>query len=279
MTVKVMSNFDDQPLAETVYLHLFGPPKIGKTKMILDLVEKHRDVVLMLSTDRGWRLRVRQNPAIFSKRLYVADVDSLSDIREGLKIMRMKADKGVRQLHPSKVWFVMDTITHAQTKLMEEARKINIKNPRADENREEFVRDATTEVDWGVNLGHMGEIANALVGMPCNIIAVSLEKEQSVNRSKTGTMIPAISGQSLTRFMGDADAVLRVDRGDTKNDRVLIPYVDGDLTGDRSGLLEEVEPGDLAMIRDKMLRLGAFQDDDDDGEETADSEVTEPAAE
>ena len=277
MTLKVMSNFEDQPLAERVYLHIFGPPKIGKTKLVLDLVEKEKNVVLMLSTDGGWRMQVAQNRSGFSKRLYVADANDLTDIREGLRVMRMKAENGVRKLDPSSVWFVFDTVTHAQTKLMEEARKINIKNPGAKDHREEFVRDATTEIDWGVNLGHMGEIANALVGMPCNVIAVSLEKEQSVNRSKTGTMIPAISGQSGSRFLGDADAVLRLEQGED-DERVLIPYIDGNLRGDRSGNLGEVEPANLANIRDKMLGLGQY-DKRGDGENTADPEGTESAAE
>jgi hypothetical protein len=276
MTFKVMSNFEDQPLAERVYLHVFGPAKIGKTRLILDLVEKHRDVVIMLSTDGGWKMRVAQNRSGFSKRFYVGDAMTLTDIREALKVMRMKANNGVRQLSPRRVWFAFDTITHAQTHLLQEARKINVKHPTAKDHRDEFVRDVTVEVDWGVNLGHMGEIANALVGMPCNVIAVSLEKEQSVNRQKTGAMVPAISGQSFTRFMGDADAILRVVPGESKHERMLIPYVDGSLTGDRSGLLDDVEEPDLAMIRDKMLALGSLEGD---GKNTADPEGTESAAE
>lgn len=246
--MKIMSQFEDQPLAERVYLHIFGVPKIGKTVSILDLVLRDRDVVLMVSADRGWQSRVAQNRKAFSGgRFHVAEVDTLMDLREALKIMRMKVGKAVKAVEPRRVWFVFDTITHIQTMLMQEARRINIKNPVTEDRRDEYVRDATTEVDYMVNLGHMGEIATALIGMPCNVIAVSLEKEESIKRTKTGVMVPSISGQSGARFLGDADAILRVVKSDDGDDRVF------EVSGDRSGQLDKIEPTNLAKLREKML--------------------------
>jgi hypothetical protein len=242
-----MSQFEDQPLAERVYLHIFGAPKIGKTFSILNLVLDERDVVLLVSADRGWQSRVAQNRKEFSGgRFHVVEVERLMDLREAMKAMRFKADRAIKKIEPRRVWFVFDTITHIQTMLMQEARRVNIKNPSTQDRRDEYVRDATTEVDYMVNLGHMGEIATALLGMPCNVIAVSLEKEESIARQKTGRMVPHISGQSSARFLGDADAILQVVCTDDGGRQFIV-------TGDRSGQLDEVEPTDLAAIREKML--------------------------
>lgn len=248
-------NFADDR-TEQVYLMLFGAGKIGKTTCVLDLVERERDYVVMLSMDGGWKLRVRHNPDAFQKHLVVAEPRTLGAMRKDFKEARFVVEKVAKAgVSRNRIWVCLDTITHAQTLLMAEARKISIKNPRADDARDEYVRDATTDVDWMVNLGHMSEVADALLAMGCNVVVIAHEKEQAVNRKKTGVMIPAIGGQSLSRFMGDADAVLYM-TNDGKQ-RILEPFVDGDLTGDRSGRLGAKETTDLRAIANKMLGLEA----------------------
>lgn len=250
-----ISNFDDGRI-DRVYLHIFGAPKIGKTTAVLDLVEHSRDFVILISMDRGHRMRVAQNPALFNKRLAVATPSTLQELREDLRVAKFKVDKAASQgVDRRRIWVCLDTITHTQILLMSEARKINVKNPSSQDRRDEYIRDATTEVDYMVNLGHMSEVADTMVSMPCNSIVLALEKEQSVQRKKTGVMIPAISGQSFTRFMGDADAILRI-RAD-HGERVIEPFVDGELTGDRSGNLAPEEPMDLKRIQQKMLGVSA----------------------
>jgi len=276
--VSFIQSFTDDR-TEQVYLLLFGPGKIGKTTCVLDLVERDRDYVVLLSMDGGWKLRVRKNPAAFEKRLVVAEPRTLQEMRKDFQTARFKVQKVVKAGVPrSRIWVALDTITHAQTQLMAEARKINIKNPSAQDSRDEYIRDAQTEVDWMVNLGHMSEVADALLGMRCNIIVIAHEKEQSVQRKRTGVMVPAIGGQSFSRFMGDADAVLKM-RSDG-HARVLEPFVDGELTGDRSGQLAPIEPPNLRTVADKMLCIGPdkLTSGDDTKDEAGQAAQAQPAS-
>lgn len=229
-----------------VYFHLYGAPKVGKTRTVLDLVAKHRDFMVMISTDHGlfW---VRQEPQLFEKRLAVASPMKLKDLRSDLEsgVMRVKQllKKGV---NPSRIWFVLDNVTHLQQRLLVEARKVKLRGAGA-EIADEMIREVATEFDWNVNLGHMSEVANILESVPCNVITIALEKEEREERRSTGRIISAISGQSYNRFVGDADAVLHLD-ADDKGRRYLSVH------GDRSGMLKDVvEVTDLKLVQKAMM--------------------------
>lgn len=242
--------FSEDPLKDRVYLLVHSEPKVGKTHMVLDLIRKHGHFVIMLSFDSG-TFEVRQNPESFEGKLAIATPSSLQQLRDDMHEGTMMVEQLVRKGVPrSNIWVCIDTVNAMQGKLMIEARKINVKNPDARDSRKEFVRDAVTEVDYNVNLAHMGEVADWLSQVRCNVVINSISKEEYVERKKTGKVIPAITGQSAIRIAGDADAIVCLDR-----DREGRRWISCDLEsgGDRSGRLHAREEADLVRIRDRML--------------------------
>jgi hypothetical protein len=243
--------------------------------MVLDLVRKHGDYVVLFSFDKG-TFEVRKNPEIYEKKLAIAEPTTLKALRDDMHEGSMIIEKLVKGgIERHRIWAVIDTVTHLQNRLMTEARQIDVKNPRANDGRRDYVRDATTEVDYNINLTHMSEIANFLSSLPCNIVINSLSREEYVDRKRTGKVVPAISGQSGLRFAGDADAILYLDR-DKEGKRWLECNVD--TGGDRSGMLSKFEPADLKALAAKMLSQHSQQDSagslpESTGEATGDSEA------
>lgn len=260
----LVRDFEDDPLAKRIYVVVFGPGKIGKTRAALDLVTKHKQYVYLLSIDGGI-LHVRQNPKLFKGKLGIFVEtgpwtlrSTRNNLREAHARVVATAKKGVP---PEKIWVVLDTATHLQTAMLVESRKIVVAKGHGKElaaMNDEYEREMVTQVDYMVNLGHMGEIADALVGMPCNVVVNCLDKAETKGRDKTGVMLPALSGGAYTRITGDADAVLRLQKdGD---ERVFRTFVQGGDSGDRSGNLDPTEPADLKHIQTKMLGLSDDQD-------------------
>ncbi len=242
--------FTQDPLRDRCYLLVHSVPKAGKTHMVLDLVKKGHFVILF-SFDGG-TFEVRQDPATYEGRLAISTPTDLAELREDMAeakkmISRLFSKNGIPK---SKIWVCIDTVTAMQQRLMAEARKINIKNPDARDSRKEFVRDATTEVDYNINLTHMSEIADFCATVEANVVVNALSKEEYNERRKTGRVNPAITGQSGIRFSGDADAILclEVDREGAR--KILC---DTETGGDRSGHLSREEPADLVAICEKMI--------------------------
>jgi hypothetical protein len=267
-TVAFTKKFTQDPLRDRCYLLVHSDPKVGKTKMVLDLVRKHGHFVVMLSFDAG-TFEVRQSPEDFEGKLAIASPLTLSDLRDDMHEASSIVSKLARAGVPkANIWVCVDTLNALQTKLMVEARKINVKNPETRDSRKEFVRDATTEVDYNINLAHMGEVADWLAGVQANVIVNCISKEEYVERRKTGRVLPAITGQSATRFSGDADAILFLNRD--KEGRRWIEC-DVETGGDRSGHLATEEPADLIVIRDKMLGRVVSKPKSDDARPTTES--------
>lgn len=242
--------FSEDPLRNRVYLLVHSEPKVGKTHMVLDLVRNHGDYIVLFSFDEG-TFEVRKEPEVYESKLAIAKPTSLKGLRDDMHEGAMIVERLVKAGVPRwRIWAVVDTVTHMQNRLMVEARQINVKNPDARDIRRDFVRDATTEVDFNINLTHMSEVANFLASLPCNIVVNALSREEYVERKKTGRVLPAITGQSSLRFCGDADAILYLNR-DNEGRRWL--ECDGETGGDRSGMLDKREPANLRALAAKML--------------------------
>lgn len=67
---------------------LFGVPKIGKTRIILDLIKLYGNYVCMLSTDHG-TLEVYRNPTLYKGKLVVAEIYTLNDMRNALSLIHI----------------------------------------------------------------------------------------------------------------------------------------------------------------------------------------------
>ena len=247
-----IKKFGSDPMGERIYALVYGEEGIGKTRMVLDLVKKHRDYVVLFSLDRG-DLAVRQDPEAFEGRLTVAYPKSLaelrSDMHEAELIIAQLAKKGIPR---AKIWVVVDTVTHLQSKLLAEARKINVRNPESKDSRKEYVRDAVVEVDYGINLAHMSELADFLVGVKANVVVTALEKRERIKREETGRVQPSISGQSATRLQGDADVIVQLTI-DKKGERFLALGRASSLGKDRSDRLDDREPADLKLLQQKIV--------------------------
>lgn len=274
-----IKKFGSDPLAERIYALIYGVEGIGKTRMVLDLVKKHGDFVVLFSIDRG-DLAVKQEPDTYEGKMAIGYPRSLRELRElmqeGESLIAQLAKKGVPR---SRIWVVVDTATHLQSKLLAEARKINVRNPESRDVRNEYVRDAVVEVDYGINLAHMSELADFLVDVKANVVVTALEKSERVKRDETGRVIPAISGQSATRLQGDADVILRLTK-DKKGKRYLVLNAADALGKDRSARLDDREPADLKLLQQKVTgtavpALPAGSPVDGDSEENgADAEST-----
>jgi hypothetical protein len=225
---------------------MFGPPKIGKTRILLNLV-KRGDYVAMISTDHG-TLEIYRNPSEYQGRLIAAEVYTLQDMRKALEEGKTTVRKLIQNGIPAhKIWVCIDTLTHLQITLLTEARRISLKNPDSKNDHDEYVRDITTQADWGINLGLMSECANMINSYPCNIVSTSLERESRTTRRPE----PSISGQSRDRFLGDADVILRIVCDQDNKRKFHTSVLAG--AGDRSGVLDEIEEPDLMVIRDKIF--------------------------
>lgn len=226
---------------------LYGPPKIGKTRVLLDLV-MGGDYVALMSTDHG-TLEIYRNPTKYQGRLIAAEIYNLQDMRKALEEGKATVRKLIQNGVPAhKIWVCIDTLTHLQIMLLTEARRMSLKNPDSKADHDEYVRDITTQTDWGINLGLMSECANMLNSYPCNIINTALEHENHTTHRPE----PSLSGQSRDRFLGDADIILRIVCEQNNKRTFHTSVLDG--AGDRSGVLKEVEELDLMVIRDKIFK-------------------------
>lgn len=252
------TNLGESKYAGRIYVMLYGPPKIGKTRAILQLASKaagHKHMLVYLSFDHGL-IEMHARSSDYQGRVAVEeDIRRLKDVRKALDAARSWVSRIAKKVDRTKIWVVADTLTHLQIRLLAEARRVNVRQGKSGD---EYVREMVTEVDWGVNLGHMSEVADALDAMPCNVVTVALERDEKIDRKETGYKVPAISGQSYSRFTGDADAILRVTKGKSGR-RYFRP-----MHGDRLGALAEREPADLALIQAKLN--GTFEPEPENDE-------------
>lgn len=260
----LVRDFEDDPLSKRVVLLVFGPAKIGKTLTALNLVTESRDFVILISVDHG-AFQVRQNPGAYKGRLLRSDADNLVELRRDFKEAKLTVQRLFKQkVDAARIWVVLDTVTHLQTSLMKEARKVAVRNESNELKQgsmgEEYLREMTIQVDYLVNLGHMAEVMDELLSFPCNVVLNALDKEESKRVGdksvKTGRTVPSISGSQVTsRVLGDVDAILEI-RELQDGARVFRTFVDGSTRGgDRSGRLDKFEPLDLKHVREKMLGL------------------------
>jgi hypothetical protein len=239
-----------QPLSARLVFMVFGRPKIGKTRLALDLAKKGQ-YVMMISCDRGARFELHRNSKDYQGHVALAEVSGLAEFRKALGELKVNIGRLVKAGIPAgKIWVVVDTLTHMQAQLLQEARRIDQKNPGAvEKSREDFLRDFTTQVDWGINLTLMGEQSDAMLALPCNVVYIALEKTEKP-KGQSEKPAPAMSGQSKERFLGDSDVILHMTRGNDKELQLETSYAGG--AGDRTGLLDPIEPPDLLAIYNKV---------------------------
>ena len=246
------TDFSD-PGNRTLLALMFGRPKIGKTRCLLDIARKEGNYLILISTDRGARPHLMREPEVFKKKVALAEPSGLQEMRECISEAGTMVKKLLGQgVLPTNIWIAVDTVTHLQIKLLQEARKIDLRAPATtDRSDEEFVRDFQTEVDWGINLTLMSEQADKLVSLGVNLVYVALERTEKP-KGQPEKPVPALSGQSRDRLMGDVDVILHMAQGDDGKRFFETDYRGG--AGDRTGRLDRVEEPSLLGILNKVFR-------------------------
>jgi hypothetical protein len=255
----IVSDLAKDPYSGRVVLLLYGEEKVGKTTTVLNMIPQG-NLVYMMSFDQG-TMKLRLDPSLYQNRILLSYPDGLREIRDDLEVFRERVKKAVANVGAGKVWVVLDTVTHMQDQLLSEARKMDVKQTslKAAEKKaasadDEYMRDMTTQLDYGINLAHMNETINRVLSLQCNIVLVALERtdKEFKNRPRIG---PRLSGQAYGLIVGAADAIIRLTKNDSE-ERVLHCAATSDYkAGDRSGQLGAVEPPDLPALRKKMLKI------------------------
>lgn len=230
---------------------IYGRPGVGKTRMCLETVKDPGEYGILLSIDKGDLYR-RQNAAVFDKKIGAYHPKGLHAMRDTLEKTKARIVRlGLAGIAARNRWVFLDTMTHLQVQLLSEARKIDLKNPSSKDFRDEYVRDHTIQVDYGINLAHMSEVMDAVLDIPANIVIIALEKSDRDSKDKPVSH-PQISGQSYSRIAGDVDVVARMVLDGDK--RVLhTQHSRLEEAKDRSGRLDAIEPAVFTSLRDKIL--------------------------
>lgn len=249
------------PFVRRLVWLIYGVPKVGKTSLILDMIEKTKDIAYVISADKGTK-RAGMDPQKYKGRLAIAYPGSLREYRDSINEMESRIKAVTQKVSPERVWAVIDTINAMQIQLLAEGRKLSVTSAKSGRGRiedaDEYVRDAVTQVDYNVNLGLMAELTNAVMRLPCNVVFIALEKQEDRDGSKTA--IPALSGQSKEKVTGDADVIARMTIVDGKRKLCIQPGA-GWYAGDRTGIYQAEEEPDLHALamrwRDKVANTGA----------------------
>ena len=252
---------NDEYLNRLVFL-IYSKPKVGKTTLLTKLLLEHeKTAVFLISADKGTK-KIQLEAEKYKGRLAISYPDKLKDFRESIAQLTVSVPKTVEKRGAENVWIFLDTLTAMQAKLMTEARTMDTREnkdkkfkkdePAKAEADEIYIRDLVTRADFNINLTHMVEITNAILRFPCNIVFTALEK-QGEDVNKNPYYMPAISGQSKEKIVGDAEVIARLVRGSGENRSLICHSGEGWDAGDRTGRLDHTEPADLLAIRKKIF--------------------------
>jgi len=237
-------------LEKRLTMLVYGRSRVGKTTRILEVAEK--DLVWVLSTDNGLSAALRQ-PGKYTGRLFVSTDKKLSDVRATLIGFRRDIEARKETIPLQRMWVVIDTLTHLQTHFLNESRKVavatkGVANPKVSDL---YIRDATTQVDYGIVGSWITEVCEMVLAIPCNIVFICMEKYED----KIAT--PQLVGSSVEYVKGLCDVISRLVVSEDDS-RVLICANNGgpQEVGFRGepNLLEAVEPANFRHIRSKYLK-------------------------
>lgn len=250
-----VTDLSKDPFGGKINFCIYSAEKIGKTTMVFKMLKEHPEArVYLISADNG-DTAARLDPAPYQGRLAIARPKTLKEWRDTLKELKVKVQSSIAKgTIAGNVWAVVDHVTSMQGELLSESRKLAVSVGKSGKGNiaeagDEYSRDMLTQVDYNVNLGHMTEITNELLSLPCNVLMLGLEKKGFDG----GPYSINLSGQGKAKVLGDADVIARLVVGD-KDSRVLICHpTDDTQAGDRTGKLAKFEPPDLWALRQKIF--------------------------
>lgn len=240
---------------------IYGKPKIGKTSLLLRLVQPWEGVlvkdggpiVFLISADKGTK-QIQLDPQKYQGRIKIAYPDTLSDWRRTAAEVFERVSNARKIKAAKDIWVCIDTVGHMQNMLLAEARTIEARDARQKKGtkpEDAYLREMTTRVDYGINLCHMGELSNSFLRTPANIVMLAVEREKADANGRKEHSV-SLSGQSHDKIIGDADVFARMVLDNDKRMFLLRAGSNYD-AGDRTGRLDNKEPADLAHVYEKIF--------------------------
>jgi len=228
---------------------LYGGYRVGKTELVLKLLDGD-EILYYFSVDKGIRTlqfrpdEQRARVLVSTETTYNNLLDDVNDVNNRVLQHTGVKNDGWRR------WIVVDTLTHMQSNFLAEGRKVQLSGSGGPRIKTEKQRDYVVQTDWGINQAWMTEIMQTLIRIPCNVIFIALEDRDK----NSGLPGPMLQGATLGRSCGACDIIARLVR-DGDSDRRLLQTSRGQGIegGVRGWELGDVEPADLALIRDKFL--------------------------
>lgn len=231
-------------LANGLNILLYGR-RVGKTRAVLRIAEAG-DYVFLASTDHG-AVEGYVNRDKYKRHVRIYEIYNFEDMLRALKDAKKTIHEKLEDVPLSKVWFVLDTVTHLQLQLLTEARKAAVGSPGGGVTIEDYVRNVAEYAASDTNFALMSECADLMAALPCNGISVCLEKNESVFNPPA----PALNGNAAYRWLGDAHVILRMI--ETKEGRFFLTSAP-EGGGDRFNILSEREKADLGNVQKKIMK-------------------------
>jgi len=260
-----MKDLANDPYGNRSTIFVYGQGGVGKTSLLFDLAGRpeRRDFVFILSTDHGTIRASREakaSPEKYKGRLAIAHPTNLDEFRKAMTEVEEKvATLRKHNIDSSNIWVAVDTLTHLQQNLMQECHAMRVAHEEVKERRGKKTERAPIEleymakVDYGLNLAQMTQVAHRMFALQANIVYIALEKTEW-DRNENKIAVPSMSGQSVTRFIGDCNVVARMEIVEADGTRRLQCQKTSSVEAkDRLGLLEKYEPADLVALRDRLL--------------------------
>lgn len=248
----IESQFDD------FVVGLIGQPKVGKTTVLLDLLEKglgtkEGEFVYIISTDRGLRGMARRDPRI-KKRMMLSTDTSYAGVKDAIDEIRERVEAQIAKGAPaSHRWVVLDHVTDLANKFLAESRRVSLKGSGTVRSKNQ-VREQATQTDYGMLLTWMTEIMAKLIEIPANKVIIGLEEQDYATKLPTLQM----SGKSQGHVLGCCDVIARLILADKDVGGRVFDFhaIGGDGSAayrDGANKLPDTMPADLARLRDLYL--------------------------
>lgn len=250
MAFKSVDEFADQYGRMTILV--YGKYRVGKTTLALRIAQSG-ELVYMLSVDFGLRAAVF-NPGPYRNTLVVSEAGTMGELRKDIRDISTRiTQKVAANKDGMKRWIIVDNLSHLQANLLHECRKVAVSGEFNPKIKDAEVRDMVTQADWNINLSLMMEVVNMVMQVPCNVVLLCHEMREKI----TGLPTPQIAGQAHGRILGAVDVIARLVRDENDNGQLIVRGDDNmvDASGFRGdpNLLNDVEPADLCLLRNKYL--------------------------
>jgi hypothetical protein len=227
----IIKNTKDKK-ARLVNAVVYGPYKVGKTKLLGELIE-NKQKVFCAAVESG-------TLCLAGYDLDYVDCADYGKVLEVLDYLEKNQDKYD--------WVAFDTITEFGQNLWPSIRERYQKKAL----KEDKKPGAFNQQAWGEFGETIGSIVKRIRALDCNtvIYAHPIEKEQEDGKIMKS---PDIYGKSANRIVGWLDEVYYMFMDKDGERKFLTEQTERTIAGSRFGKLEQLEPASLWNIQQKVM--------------------------